>query len=364
MPFDRGAITMTIFELPAGLPTDYLERFAAKAAGTLDSVTEDIQAGWVSGRCLLETAIDASTSIAGDGCMVTLRKAVRRIPASLLAAMLKREEIIWRKANEKDYTPGAVRRELRAEIVEKNIQKFPPSISGTTLWIDPETGAIYVSAVSQSAIDEVIGAFVSTMEVEPLPFDPELLLQRNFGKACAEFPALELKKGVPAGSFIGRDFLTWLWYFHEAGGMFRSDEIGDVEISLDGPLSFAGDDPECNGSAETVVKKGENPLRSAEAKAAFEVGKKLRKAKLLIARDTQMWSCNFDADRFNFSSLRLPEGEKLESDLAMAERLENLDVFKRIMELAFNTFAKAMLGSDSAKEAAAVREWASRLEGV
>jgi len=110
--------------------------------------------------------------------------------------------------------------------IEKNIQKFPPSISGTTLWIDPDTGAIYVSAVSQSAIDEVIGAFVSTMEVEPLPFDPELLLQRNFGKACAEFPALELKKGVPAGSFIGRDFLTWLWYFHEAGGMFRIEGLG------------------------------------------------------------------------------------------------------------------------------------------
>ncbi|MEA4863477.1 MAG: recombination-associated protein RdgC [Victivallaceae bacterium] len=364
MPFDRGAITMTIFELPAGLPEDYLARFSDKAAGTLDSVTEELQAGWVSGRCLLETTIDSTTSIAGDGCMVTLRKAVRRIPAGLLTAMLKREEIVWRKANEKDYTPGGVRRELRAEIIEKNIQKFPPSVSGTTMWIDPATGAIYVSAVSQNAIDEIIGAFVSTMEVEPLPFDHELLLRRNFDKSCAEFPAIELKKGVPAGSFIGRDFLTWLWFFHESGGVFHSDEIGDVEISLDGPLSFAGDDPECNGSAETVVKKGENPLRSAEAKAAFEVGKKLRKAKLLIARDTQMWSLNFDADRFNFSSLRLPEGEKLDFDSSMAERLENLDVFKRIVELAFNTFAKAMLGPDGAKEAAAVREWASHLEGV
>jgi len=43
MPFDRGSITFTIFELPEALPENVIDLFAAHKAGTLDSVSEEPQ---------------------------------------------------------------------------------------------------------------------------------------------------------------------------------------------------------------------------------------------------------------------------------------------------------------------------------
>ncbi|MDD4816569.1 MAG: recombination-associated protein RdgC [Victivallaceae bacterium] len=364
MPFDHGSVTLTIFELGSRLPEDYVAKFAAFAAGTLDSVTDELQVGWVSGRHLLENTIDASTVIQGDACLVTLRKAVRKIPASLLNSMLRREELIWQKAHEAQFVPGKVKRELRDEILEKNLQKFPPAVSGIPIAIDPDANLLYAATGSQSQTDELVGAFMRTLDVEPLPFTPQLILQRDFDTALADFPTLELKKGVESYPTIGRDFLTYLWFLNESGGRIPHPDFGDFEIALDGPLCFAGDDPACNGAAETVVKKGENPLRSAEAKAAFAVGKKLKKAKLMVVLEDKVWTCTFDADRFVFGSLRLPEGEKLDADSVTAERMANLYEFKCAIEAAFKQFAAMMLGNDAERGMENIRVWAMDREGV
>ena len=39
MPFDRGSITFSMFDLPGDIPEDFAEMFASAKAGTLDSVT-------------------------------------------------------------------------------------------------------------------------------------------------------------------------------------------------------------------------------------------------------------------------------------------------------------------------------------
>ena len=65
MPFDRGSITFQACQLPRPLPDDALEGFAAKAAGSLDSVRDEAQLGWVSGRHLLERRIDQETAYLG-----------------------------------------------------------------------------------------------------------------------------------------------------------------------------------------------------------------------------------------------------------------------------------------------------------
>ena len=56
------------------------------------------------------------------------------------------------------------------------------------------------------------------------------------------------------------------------------------------------------------------PSACAEAKAAISVGKKLKKAKVTLTRGEDIWSGTFDADKFVFSSMNLPEGEELDPD--------------------------------------------------
>lgn len=364
MSFEHGSFTVTVFELPESLPTDYLELFAAAKAGTLESVDEEMQVGWVSGKHLLENNISEDTTIYGGGCFLTLRKAIRKIPTSLLNAMCKREEEIWQRANEAEFVPKRVKKEIKEDIIERNVQKFPPAVSGIPLAIDLSSNLVYIGTASNSQIDEAVGAFQQSCKIEPLQITPEYILMRDFSVSSSSFPILDLCPSVPPEPAMGRDFLTYLWYFSECNGIIQHPEHGNLQVALEGPLTFTGDNPTCNGAAETVVKKGENPLRSAEAKAALNVGKKLKKCRLSIVREEQVWSCTFDADRFAYGSLKLPEGEKMDSDSVLQERLFNMKLFSDAIVALFTHYATIMLSSDCAKEIGKIQNWAIERDGV
>jgi hypothetical protein len=92
MPFERGNFAVTMFSLPENLPENHLELFNKYKAGGLDSVKDEPQIGWVGGRHLLETEINESTAVCGGMIYLSLRKAERKIPASLLKAVCKRDE--------------------------------------------------------------------------------------------------------------------------------------------------------------------------------------------------------------------------------------------------------------------------------
>ena len=92
MPFERGSVTFSMFELSGELPEDLLGLFAAKKAGPLDSVDSEPQFGWVTGHHLLDTTIDEASAQLGGCYFLTLRQAVRKMPGALLNAICKREE--------------------------------------------------------------------------------------------------------------------------------------------------------------------------------------------------------------------------------------------------------------------------------
>ena len=83
---------------------------------------------------------------------------------------------------------------------------------------------------------------------------------------------------------------------------------------------------------------------SAEAKAAQAVGKKLRKAKILMARgDAEKWTFTFDADSFTFSGLSLPETESMEVNTRFEERVISLNIFQTAFEAYFRKFAEDIM---------------------
>ena len=112
MPFDRGGVTVTTFKLNAPWPEDAAELFNAHRAGTLDSVKDDVQMGWTTGRCLLDSNLDENSVIFGSCWYLNLRKAERKIPSSLLNAICKREELVYMRANELDFVPSKVKKEI------------------------------------------------------------------------------------------------------------------------------------------------------------------------------------------------------------------------------------------------------------
>jgi len=163
---------------------------------------------------------------------------------------------------------------------------------------------------------------ISVMDIQPTSFSPE----------CPD----EL-----AEDSIGMDFLTWLWfYFEERGGMLTVEEQ-PYAIMIEGPLTFY---MEGSGAHVTVLRKGE-PLVSSEAKTALLVGKKLRHAKIVVARGEESWSAMLDAKTFVFRGLKIPKGEAMDSVGRFEERMISLEKFRDALFSFYDRFLDERLDS-------------------
>ncbi|MDD3886037.1 MAG: recombination-associated protein RdgC [Victivallaceae bacterium] len=358
MPFDRGTFTLAMFDLGKELPENMLELFAARKAGTLDSVTAEPQIGWVTGRHLLDTVIDGESAMLGGCCYLMLRQASRKVPASLLNALCKREERAYMKANNLSYVSSKQKKLIREEMTDKYLQQMPPSLSGIPMVLDTNEKLLYVGASSRTQLEMFIDQFFQTVKVEPIQLTPELLLEKKFNTTEASFPSLSFN-GEPIGEpAVGRDFLTWLWYTNEKCTPLNVGQYGEFEVMVEGPFVFASED-DARGSGEVSVKKGEATPRSAEAKAALAAGKKLKKAKLSFTRANQIWSGTFDADQFSFGSFKLPEGEEMSNDDEIfAERMLNLSIFKEAFSAYFEKFATDLTGAEADQLKKELIDWA------
>ncbi|OGV50754.1 MAG: hypothetical protein A2X49_12100 [Lentisphaerae bacterium GWF2_52_8] len=360
MPFESGSFALAMFRMPKKLPENSLELFASRQAGLLDQIKDEPVMGWVSGRHLLESRIDEETAICGGHLHMCLRTAERKIPATLLKAICRREELIYMQANNTVSVPSKVRKQIKAEAVEKNLLKMPPSITGVPMVIDQAAGMLYLGCASQAQIDNFLALFLKTTEIEPLPFNIDYIAVHSCKCDPTSLHTLSFtdKSANEDDPMPGRDFLTWLWYFSEMeGGTVKLDKYGEFALAIEGPLTFAYS-AEAKGSGETSVKKG-CPLRSAEAKAALEVGKKLKKAKILLVRGEERWTGSFDADKFVFSGLSLPDGEEMEHSSRFAERIEFLHMFQMAMQEYVKTFIESASGKEFKSLEKKIIKWAS-----
>ncbi len=366
MPFDHGTFTLAVFSLRDALPDEPEQAFANYQAGPLDNVElDEPQVGWVTGRYLLENNIDSNNAWSGGCLNLAYRKAERKVPAALLNAICRREELVYMLAHKSTFVPRKEKKQIKEQVLETYSMKIPPAISGVPFVIDPAAKMVYVATSSQAQHDEIVSLMYKTIGQEPLAWNPGWLLEEALQKTESSCPTLNFcAAAVSDGEMtIGRDFLTWLWYFNEEGeGKVEHPQYGEFEVLVEGPLSFALSS-EARGAGEITLKKGECPSRSAEAQAALNVGKKLKKAKVSITRGNDVWSFTFDADRFTFGSMSLPEGEELEQESRFAERMQNILVFTEAWKLFFVKFAEMLYAPDFEEQQKQILKWAEVRDG-
>ena len=365
MPFDHGVFSFTMFSLRKELPENAGDILGTRKACKLDEVTGEPSFGWVTGQHLLDTELDEGTARFGGVYFLTLRKAVRKIPSSLLNALCRRAEDARMKESGKDFISSKERREIKESTIERNLMKMPPALSGIPVIIVPHTRSLYLGVSSRTQIDLFIEHFYQAFKLEPQQLDPAYILAEEFGTTPSSFPALcPAKSGsAPAAESLGRDYLLYLWYLAETGKTVGTADFGDFEVMVEAPLCLTGDGDDA-GAGEATIKKGDSPIRGAEVKAALSVGKKLRKAKLTFTRLNQIWSGTFDADNFAFSSFSLPEGEAQDRSEIFAERVEFLEIFREAFTAGFRQYAQAMLDGKDAKTSAALKEWISARDAI
>jgi hypothetical protein len=294
---------------------------------------------------------------------LNLRKAERKVPSAFLNAICKHEELAYQRANQTPSIPSHVKKEIKEKAIEENLEKATPSLTSIPMVIDQKAKLLYLGAGSPAQIDLFLELFYKTLEMEPQQITPDWHLANEFQVVAEDLPNVMFSERSDGEVTTGRDFLTWLWFFSEQedGGILELEQYGKFAFYIEGPLTFAVA-AEASGAAENTLKNGDSPLRAAEAKAALTVGKKLRKAKIMLERNNEIWSGTFDADRFSFSGLALPDGEELEPESCFAERMNNLFIFHTALTAYFRLFVKILMSDKWGEEENKIRQWVDSRE--
>lgn len=105
-------------------------------------------------------------------------------------------------------------------------------------------------------------------------------------------------------AFLGEEFLTWLWYrLDTVGGDFDIGEGRSIAIAIDDFLAFA---PRDDDETEQTLRKG-TPTHSQEARTALRNGRRLRKAKLIVAEGPMQFGATLDGTTMCLSGVKLPD---------------------------------------------------------
>lgn len=327
MSFESGSISLRFFHVPRPMPRDAVERFAAHAAPPLETLGDGTIQGWVTGRHLLDRVITDENAFHGGHLRLSLMQAERKIPEALLRAECRMEELAHLQAQGVEKVSGSVRREIRRSVEDRLLPQMPPQLKGIPFIYDERNGLIHASALSDKQVDAFQVHFAQTVGFSLIPETPDLAAMKRKQKNVRDWQPSSFspeREDEEVSHDPGLDFLTWLWFVAEArGGQLKIGDLGDIAVMIEGPLMLV---MEGAGAHEAVVRKGE-PLLSAETKAALLSGKKLRRAKLTLARGDQAWSVTLDAVPMTFRGLKLPEGEKLDPISKFQERMDLLFLF-------------------------------------
>ncbi len=115
---------------------------------------------------------------------------------------------------------------------------------------------------------------------------------------------MNLIERVKQTEFLGREFLTWLWFRSESQeGVFDLAELGTVEILFEGRMTLEPDGEE-RGDKFTCDGAG---TRLGEARFSLTRGKKVTQVSLRLLRGDDEWSFTLDAAWLNLSGLKVPK---------------------------------------------------------
>ena len=323
MSFESGSVSLRMFYVPKELPDDILEKFAEHTIGSVETLRDEEIHGWVGPRHLLDREISEDNALPGGYLRLTLTQAQRKIPTALLRAECRIEEMVWMAAEQKDYVNRQTRSEIKKEVSDRLLPQMPPTLKGIDFVYDRPHSMLYCTAMSENQLDAFLVNFTLITGVQLVAADPAAMAWQLAQSRVDSWHSLGFAADQWADCAPGREFLMWLWFISEArGGEINLPESGPFAMLVEGPLQF---DQEEQG--ETVIRKGE-PMVSAETRAALLSGKKLRRAKLTLARGEEIWNCTLDADEFVFRGLKLPKTEAYDVLGKFTERMEFLEIFR------------------------------------
>lgn len=171
---------------------------------------------------------------------------------------------------------------------------------------------------------------------------------------------LDLADEMDNKSFLGSEFLMWLWYrVEKAENVFP---VGDrhFELSFDDRIML---EVQLAASEQTRLKGG-SPAHAPEAYKAIQHGKRIVQARLRLAQAEREWVFMVHADTFAMSGIKIPAVLRNADDDKIDERLYLIQELDEVWNAIYHLFLGIRLSDDWQREAEAMREWIRDLRDV
>lgn len=160
-------------------------------------------------------------------------------------------------------------------------------------------------------------------------------------------------------AFLGKEYLTWLWYRSDSGqGRFQLEGASYLEVWFDDKLVL---DTAVEKVKEVNSIRGEAPTETAEAKAAVRMGKKVADARLRIIKDGREWLCNIKGEELALSGVKVPAVLSRDEDEQVLERLGLVEELEGVLDGLYAQFIAIRLDSERwAAELSTIQAWAQQ----
>jgi hypothetical protein len=366
--------------MPRRIDDALITRLRNNAFGTSTEASADgVEHGWITPVHLFDTAFDTAKVSAGRFLHVMLRIDRLGPPANILRSYRRIEELAVLAASGRPTLSKAQRREAKEAAVDRADKETKTGafrrITAHAVVIDLENSTLYFSAMSNAAHERLTQLFGHTFDAKLTPLSAAEVAAR-FAEPAGLLEAyhdalpthlVESPEGAAetsaAGdqSFLGREFLSWLWYELETGdGTLELTPDGrtqlptEVAILIDKTLQLDCD-YEQNGKD---VLHADGPTALPEAKAALRMGKQPTRMGLVLAADGDDYALTLDATGLGVRGLKLPDVDEPQPQARLEERCAHVANVTAILDNLFATFLKTRLGEEAPALREEMRAWA------
>ena len=352
MSIKSGSLSFRMFRRNRINEVELVKQLAAKALPPLNTVGDSQIVGWVTGRHAADRQITADTAIFGGHLLVGLTVVEKKVPASLMQAECRMEELATLAAQGEERLSAATRSDIRKGVHTRLQAAAQPTLRTIDLAFVSDKLAI-ATCTTDTQQDALLIHYMQAAAECLYPIRMETLHPqlRDWGPVSYT-PELE---DDCADAMPGAEFLTWLWFLAEARGGMIEVPTGTWALMVEGPLLMG---MEGVGAHEALLRKGE-PMLSAEVKAALLAGKKLRRAKLSLARGDELWSCTIDHE-LTIRGLKLPETEKLDAVSRFQTRMAQVNLYVETLTALVAEFASRRGSPSWPQEREDIRAWVAK----
>ncbi|MCK4659538.1 MAG: hypothetical protein KAV82_08460 [Phycisphaerae bacterium] len=364
---------------PADVTDEFIKAISENAFGRYGAVDADnVEVGWITPRHLFDNNITAECIAVGRFVSLAMRVDRNTIPSTVLKSYIRVEEDVALQAGGREFLSKAEKAKARETAQLRADREIKTGafrrMSAYPVLIDLDRQTVYFGNLGDAMNDRMMLLFQDTFDCALEPAAADRLAYRLM-QPCGRVDSIEHAQpfhlvrepegceGTPDDfdtgdrSFLGKEFLTWLWFKIDTDDSLLRVSGGDeVSVMIDRVLRM-----ECDfAMTGTDVITATGPTALPEAKAALTIGKQPTKMGLIIGSRTGEFSMVLNGRRMAVSAMRIPTDEKGNDPRARREqRFEQIADVAELLDVLYELFLRRRTAHDWSSELGQMCTWAA-----